>query len=115
MIKISLLASFAGVLVLQAENAIKKNGKSIIAEPAAKVDNTIPSDVRALKERHGLTASRIALLTCVGIRNAQSWLADTDKPTYRQIPIATWRLLLILTGEIMPQELIAQIDTNKKR
>ncbi len=57
-------------------------------------------ELRSLKEFSGLTGGELAKLAGVDARTWRKWTAppDNEKGSFRQIPYAAWRLLLIELG-----------------
>jgi hypothetical protein len=71
-------------------------------------------DLRALKEKHGITGARIGVLAGVSPRAVRYWLAPEDNPRHQEIPLSAWRLLRILLGEATPEEIIREAEEKIK-
>ena len=69
---------------------------SRIAQPS-------PKDVRVARKRAGLTQTEAAMLVSVAqnqpYRTWQNYEVETGKPGHREIPLATWELFLLMTGQ----------------
>lgn len=55
-----------------------------------------PAELRAARERAGLTPSQMADDLCVAVRTAQSWETPADNPSHRPMPAGLWKLLRLL-------------------
>lgn len=65
--------------------------------------------LRTVLARHALTGSAAARLLGVDSRTVRRWTAPPEQPGARPMPIASWWLLLILTGETTVPELLNHI------
>lgn len=69
-----------------------------------RIDPPAPAEVRAARLAAGLTQAAAALLVAdVAVERAertwQNYEAEPGKSHHRTIPLATWELFLILTGQ----------------
>lgn len=69
--------------------------------PFESSDYTPPNcdEVRSLIRKHSLTGTDVAKLLGVNPRTVRKWQTCTG-PNATDIPYSTWRLLLILVGEV---------------
>lgn len=62
-----------------------------------------PADVRAARERAGLTQEQAARVVSPGGDNVyrvwQNWEAGEGTNNHRVIPLASWELFLLMTGQ----------------
>ncbi len=61
-----------------------------------------PTDVRNVIRHLGLTGSEVAARVGVSADTVRKWQATPDSPSFKPIPYAPWRLLLIEAGLVLP-------------
>ena len=66
-----------------------------------------PEDVRELLRKHGLAGSAAGRICGVGSRTVRRWIAPEDSAGARQIPTAAWKLLCVVTEEMLISEIKA--------
>ncbi len=62
---------------------------------------TSQADLKAFREKHGLTQARLAEILPVNIRTLQEWELERDKG---KPPVFLWRALAHLEAELQPAE-----------
>jgi hypothetical protein len=58
-----------------------------------------PEEICAMLKKHGLSREEGASLVHASLRAWNNWSAPIGGVNHRQIPLATWELLLIKLGE----------------
>ena len=53
-----------------------------------------PSNLKALRQKYGLTQQRLAVITGVSLATVQRWEAGTNKKTFASMPHIKWLHLL---------------------
>jgi DNA-binding XRE family transcriptional regulator len=64
-----------------------------------------PDEIRAAREKLGLTIEQAAELVCSSKRTWQNWEADAKSAEHRRMPAAVWRLFEYETGLKAPPAL----------
>jgi hypothetical protein len=69
-----------------------------------RITRPTPEEIRAARKAAGLTQAQAAVLVSPAqgksaYRVWQTYEVDTGKPGHRDIPLATWELFLMLTGQ----------------
>lgn len=77
------------------------------------LDKPTPDDVRELLRKHGLTGSQAGRICGVDSRTVRRWTAPRGSSGSREIPIAAWRLLCVVTGECEVSALF-QLQTKER-
>lgn len=55
-------------------------------------------DIQAIMRMYGLTGSKVAKILGVDSRAVRRWIVSEDHLSHRQMPYASWRLLLVTVG-----------------
>ena len=61
-----------------------------------------PNNLRAIRQKHGLTQQQAAELIADGeasYRSVCNWETDLESPSHRDMPLAKWRKLLSALSE----------------
>ena len=53
-----------------------------------------PNNLKALRQKHGLTQQAIADITETSLKTAQRWEASPNQSSFANMPHTKWRLLL---------------------
>lgn len=53
-----------------------------------------PANLKALRQKYGLTQQRLAVITGVSLATVQRWEAGTNKKTFASMPHIKWLHLL---------------------
>lgn len=53
-----------------------------------------PNNLKALRQKHGLTQKCVADITGVALATAQRWEANPNQKSYANMPHTKWRVLL---------------------